>query len=138
MKWILIIVFVIFIIFLIVMLPKLIKASQELTKANIELEITKKNFEQALDNYDKKLKKNMKTVKDLIDLLSKYPSDTIVIKRTDNFEQGNSYVDVTGYIAEHKAKKKKEGFRDAFDGGSYTSEVWKLFEKDGEDVLIIY
>ena len=79
----------------------------------------------------------MKTVKDIIELLSKYPPDTIVIRKSDNFEQGGSYVDMRGSVSLYRAKKKKENFRDAFDYETYQSEVWKLFEEDGQDVLII-
>jgi arylsulfatase A-like enzyme len=61
-------------------------------------------------------------VKELIKKLQELDQNAIVVVTTDNFEQGNSKKQAK-HIHEFKGEIVKKGFRDAFDGESYTSEV---------------
>lgn len=69
------------------------------------------------------------TVKDLIKKLEALKDqDAIVVVTTDNFEQGQSKIPVSR-LFEFKGELKREGFRDAFDGGSYSKEIASFDEK---------
>ncbi len=62
------------------------------------------------------------TVAALIKLLQAEDPKAIVVKTTDNFEQGHETVLSSGF-RKFNGKLVKKNFRDAFDGGTYTSEV---------------
>lgn len=68
-------------------------------------------------------------VKDLIKKLQKIDQNAIVVVTTDNFEQGNQTKPARG-IYEFTGKIVKESFRDAFDGGSYSSDVVRYDDKE--------
>jgi len=74
--------------------------------------------------------------KDLAKELLKNPNDIIVVS-SDNFEMNNAKIPLTSvYLGRHKAIIVKQSFRDAFDGGSYSSDVVKL-RKDGDLNIVI-
>ena len=63
------------------------------------------------------------TAKQLAEELLKNPDD-LVCSATSNFEQGNSTIPLTSIrLHRYKGEVKSKGFRDAFDGGSYSSDV---------------
>lgn len=67
-------------------------------------------------------------VKELIKILEKHNPEAEVIKKTDNFEMGNSYVNLEEhFIFTGTGKKTTRTFRDAFDGEIYEAEIWSLF-----------
>lgn len=68
-------------------------------------------------------------VKDLVKELLKLDQNAVVVKTTDNFEQGQSEVEASG-VEEFEGVLSNENFRDAFDGGTYTKKVVKRFSKD--------
>lgn len=70
-------------------------------------------------------------VKELIKNLKKFDQNATVVVTTDNFEQGNSKKEAKG-IYEFKGDIVKKSFRDAFDGGSYSSDVVKWDDKNGK------
>jgi len=70
-------------------------------------------------------------VKELIDKLQKLDQDSIVVVTTDNFEQGHSKKQARS-VYEFKGDIVRENFRDAFDGGSYTSEVVRWDDEKGK------
>jgi len=70
-------------------------------------------------------------VKELIDKLQKLDQNAIVVVTTDNFEQGHSKKQARG-VHEFKGDIVRENFRDAFDGGSYTSEVVRWDDEKGK------
>lgn len=74
-------------------------------------------------------------VKELIKKLQKLDQNAIVVVTTDNFEQGNSKKQAK-YIHEFKGDIVKESFRDAFDGGSYSSEVVRWDNEKGKTKFI--
>lgn len=67
-------------------------------------------------------------VKDLVKKLEALDQNAIVVVTTDNFEQGHSNIEAKG-IREFKGEIVKESFRDAFDGGSYSSDVVRYDDK---------
>ena len=67
-------------------------------------------------------------VKDLIKKLEALDQNAIVVVTTNNFEQGHSKKEAKG-VYEFKGKIVSESFRDAFDGGSYSSDVVRWDEK---------
>ena len=76
-------------------------------------------------------------VKDLIKLLQKVKNqNAIVVKTTDNFEQGNAKVEASGLYL-FNGEIKEESFRDAFDGGSYNKKIVKWNEKGKQEFLEI-
>ena len=66
----------------------------------------------------------MYKVKDLVKDLLKLDQNAVVVKTTDNFEQGQSTV-LASSLDVFDGTLEKQSFRDAFDGGSYSSEVVK-------------
>lgn len=74
-------------------------------------------------------------IKELIEKLQKLDQNSIVVVTTDNFEQGNSKKQAT-YIHEFKGDIVKENLRDAFDGGSYSSEVVRWDDKKGKTKFV--
>lgn len=64
-------------------------------------------------------------VKDAILKLQSMDPEAIIIKRSDNFEQGNSMVGVRNFVESKDGELREEHFRDAFDGTNYTSKVWR-------------
>ena len=65
------------------------------------------------------------TAKALAALLLEHPDDIVGVP-TNNFEQGNSIIPKgagTAGLFRYYAKIEKQGFRDAFDGENYSSEV---------------
>lgn len=77
---------------------------------------------------------NMKA-KELIEILQKDPEAEVVIT-TSNFEQGHAKV-ALGHVSKWKMKKIRRQFRDAFDGGSYSDEVYEMSPNDGEEVFVL-
>lgn len=73
-------------------------------------------------------KDNHFRVRDLIKELQKLDQNSIISKTTDNFEMGHCIVEARG-VSEFKGRLEKEGFTDAFDGGSYSTEVIKHDDK---------
>lgn len=72
------------------------------------------------------------TAKQLAEELLKHPND-IVCVRTDNFEQGQSNIPRrSSDVMRFKGEVVKQGFRDAFDGGSYESDIVSRNDKDGK------
>jgi arylsulfatase A-like enzyme len=67
-------------------------------------------------------------VKELIKKLKALDQNAIVVVTTDNFEMGNNNIPARG-VYEFAGKIVKEGFRDAFDGGSYSADVVRHDEK---------
>ena len=67
-------------------------------------------------------------VKDAIKLLAKMVPNAIFVTTTDNFEMGHQTVPAV-CIREFKGTIVKESFRDAFDGGNYTSDIIRHDEK---------
>lgn len=64
--------------------------------------------------------------KDLARELMKNPND-IVCVTTSNFEQGHSTIPRGSVrVMRYKGNIVKESFRDAFDGGSYSSDVVRM------------
>ncbi len=78
------------------------------------------------------------TVKQLIKELQKHPQNATVAVTTSNFEQGQSTIELTSVYA-FKGEVVQEGFRDAFDGGSYTKKVirYKGDEKSKDGLTFI-
>jgi len=72
------------------------------------------------------------TARQLAEELLKNPDD-IICTTTSNFEQGHNTIPKK-YISlnRYKGNIKNEHFRDAFDGGSYTSEVVQYDDKEGK------
>jgi hypothetical protein len=63
------------------------------------------------------------------------PGSTMLVSPTSNsMEMSDSIEDA--HISIKKMSKKVEHFRDAFDGGHYSSEVWSDDGK-GEDVIYV-
>lgn len=75
-------------------------------------------------------------VKDLIKELKKLDQNSIVSKTTDNFEMGHCTVSARG-IRSFSGRIEREGFTDAFDGGSYSTEVIKQDDKGKLNFVII-
>lgn len=70
------------------------------------------------------------TAKQLAAELLKFPN-AIICSTTDNFEQGNNTVPMKYLsIKPFDAVVRKESFRDAFDGGGYSSDVVRTIFKD--------
>lgn len=69
-------------------------------------------------------------VKDLIKKLESMNQEAYVIVSSSNFEKGNIdelLLNITQHSTGNRTLKQ---FRDAFDGESYTSEVWSIFGGD--------
>ena len=74
---------------------------------------------------------------ELIKLLEKYPPDTLIIKRSDNFELNGALVDV-GYVSTTRVEKREEEFVDAFDYTHYHSEVYRhVFNNEKEFIEVV-
>lgn len=74
-------------------------------------------------------KKKYITAKQLAEELLKNPND-IVCSVSDNFELNGAKIPKTSLgLYRYKGEIKSEGFRDAFDGGSYSTDVVKYDEK---------
>jgi hypothetical protein len=77
-----------------------------------------------------------RNVKEMIEELKKYPEDTPIVQRTSNsMEMGNSLT-LGVFLSSMKMKKEKKTFRDAFDGESYTSEVY-VNDDEGTDHIVV-
>ena len=75
------------------------------------------------------------TARELAEEKKKNPDD-IVCSVSDNFELGNSVVPKSSvYLNRYIGKIVKEGFRDAFDGGSYSTDVVR-FDNEGDLTFI--
>lgn len=66
-------------------------------------------------------------VSELIEKLSECDPNAEVIMRSDNFELHGSLVPVK-YVNAFKAQRKLETFRDAFDGETYSTEVFNVID----------
>lgn len=64
------------------------------------------------------------TVADLIRKLQSLPMDAIVVHTSDNFELNDATVEYDGHMYECELMKESQQFRDAFDGGTYSKEVF--------------
>lgn len=74
--------------------------------------------------------------KDLIKILEEDPEAEVLVT-TDNFEQGHAKISLKeNCICKWKMKKVLRKFRDAFDGGSYSSEIYEIDEK-GKEVFVL-
>jgi len=69
-------------------------------------------------------------VKDAIEALQKLDPEAILLKKSDNFEQNGATVPVSHFGVYPSAKEKRVTFRDAFDGDTYESTVYDLFDGD--------
>lgn len=74
-------------------------------------------------------------VKDFIEKLKKLDQEAEVIIKSSNFELGSSNVLVSCIAQYNEGSKRKETFRDAFDGGAYQAEVWRI---SGGDIPVVY
>ncbi len=74
--------------------------------------------------------------KDLIKELEKVNPEATVVVTTDNFEQGHSTIKAS-HLYKFKGELKDKPFKDAFDGGEYTSEVAEYDEKGKDDFIQI-
>jgi hypothetical protein len=73
-------------------------------------------------------------VKDLIARLQEMDPEAIVVSPSSNFELNGSIVEAR--VSQYKGKRKTEGFRDAFDGISYSKEVYRMaFGEDLESAI---
>ena len=70
-------------------------------------------------------------VKELISKLQKLDQNSTVVVTTSNFEQGHSKKKAER-LFEFKGDIVNQNFRDAFDGGSYDSEVVQFNDKEGK------
>lgn len=69
------------------------------------------------------------TAKRLAELLLENPDD-IICSVSDNFELHGAVIPKDSlHLFRYKGEIKSEGFRDAFDGGSYSTDVVKYDEK---------
>ena len=75
------------------------------------------------------------TVEKAIEILQKQNPKAKLILKSDNFELNGAYVDLE-IINPDKATEKKEQFRDAFDGGKYSTKVWS-FSNGDTDVIVL-
>jgi hypothetical protein len=75
-------------------------------------------------------------VKDLIEKLKEQDPNAEVIVKSSNFELCGAYVPLDYISISNTGLKKKETFRDAFDGCAYSTEVWKL-SGGAESIVII-
>lgn len=63
-------------------------------------------------------------VSELVEKLLKLDQEATVLVTTDNFEMGNREIEAK-YVSQYDTgQKRTQGFRDAFDGGSYSVIVW--------------
>lgn len=63
-------------------------------------------------------------VKELVEQLLKFDQEATVITRSDNFELNGASVELK-YVSEYKTgSTQSESFRDAFDGGRYSTQTW--------------
>lgn len=75
------------------------------------------------------------TAKQLAEELLKNPNDIVAVT-TDNFEQGQNTVPKKYLsLSRFKGKIVSETFRDAFDGGSYNSDVVRYDDKGDTDFV---
>ena len=73
------------------------------------------------------------TVEELIKKLQKCDPKAIVVKTTDNFEQGHNEV-LASRVDEFKGGMIEQTFRDAFDDGAYfVTIVKRKFDNDKEE-----
>lgn len=72
--------------------------------------------------------------KELIKILQKDPEAEVLVT-TDNFEQGHAKVELT-HVLKWRMKKIRKQFKDAFDGGQYSSEVY-ILDKDSPEVFVL-
>lgn len=71
------------------------------------------------------------TAKQLAEELLKNPND-IVCSVSDNFELSGAVIPKTStYLSRFLGEISREGFIDAFDGGSYTKEIVKRVFENG-------
>lgn len=74
-------------------------------------------------------------VGELIKKLQTFPKNAIVVTTSDNFEMNNATVELKS-VYSFKGEIVEKRFRDAFDGGSYTSKVIRhLGDDDGKHGL---
>lgn len=76
----------------------------------------------------------MLTVKQLKEFLEKCDDDMVVVAVTNNYEQGHNYVDA--YVTTGHYSPKMRGFRDDFDGTSYSSKIYE-YNENGQKVVVI-
>lgn len=77
------------------------------------------------------------TVSQLIEKLQKIENqNAVVVVTSSNFELNNSQIPAKS-LYQFKGEIKKEGFRDAFDGGSYSTNVVRRDEKGKTDFVEI-
>lgn len=75
-------------------------------------------------------------VRDLKAKLDEFDDDAEVLVSSSNFELNNSMVSANSARQYETGKRERKGFRDAFDGESYSKEVWDLFYGDEKIVII--
>lgn len=75
-------------------------------------------------------------VKDLIKELEKMNPEAEVIISSSNFELRNAFISDFHVTKYETGLKKKESFRDAFDGEEYKKEVWNL-SGGSESIILI-
>lgn len=66
-------------------------------------------------------------VKQLIKRLQSCDPDSVVLVTSSNFELNNAGIPVNFVTETKEGSKTKRHFRDAFDGESYTKEVWSSY-----------
>lgn len=75
-------------------------------------------------------------VKDAIKELQKLDPNATLIVTSSNFELKYSKIKVSSIHQYDEGLVKKEGFRDAFDGENYSTEVWNIIGGKEKVVLI--
>lgn len=72
--------------------------------------------------------------KDLIKILQADPEAEVLVT-TNNFEMGHAKVKLE-HVSKWRMKNASRPFRDAFDGGQYSAEVFEINEK-GQEAFVI-
>ena len=65
------------------------------------------------------------TVTEAIEQLKAFPPDAEIVSISNNFELGRALVKVSGISLYTEGKKETEWFSDAFDGTSYSKEIYQ-------------
>lgn len=77
-----------------------------------------------------------RNVKELIEELNKYPANTPIVQKTSNSMEMGDSLTLGVFVSAMKMKQEKKTFRDAFDGESYTSDVY-VTDDEGTDHIVI-
>jgi hypothetical protein len=73
--------------------------------------------------------------KELIEILQADPEAEVLVT-TDNFEMGHAKVRLE-YVSKWRMQETTRPFRDAFDGGRYSAEVFEMNVDSGKEAFIL-